>query len=96
VTPPFPHVQEGNITTRVVTIDDRERPYTDLFHWTILIGMAYLPATVVPVGATADGLPVGVQIVGPYMEDRTPLAVARALRTELGPITLPERPVTPD
>ena len=96
VTPPFPHLQEGNLTTRIVPIDGVERPYTDLFHWTILIGMAYLPATVVPVGTTTDGLPVGVQIVGPYMEDRTPLAVARALRDELGPITLPERPVTPD
>ena len=96
VTPPFPHLQEGNLTSRTLPIDGVERPYPDLFHWTILIGMAYLPATVVPVGTTAGGLPVGVQIVGPYLEDRTPLTVARALRDELGPITFPDRPVTPD
>lgn len=96
VTPPFLHLQEGNITSRTLPIDGVERPYTDLLHWTALIGMAYLPATVVPVATTADGLPVGVQIVGPYMEDRTPLAVARALRDELGPITFPEAPVTAD
>ena len=95
VTPPFAHLQDGNVTNRIVPIDGVERPYTDLFHWTILIGMAYLPATVVPVTTTTDGLPVGVQIVGPYLEDRTPLGVARALRDELGPIPLPERPVTP-
>jgi amidase len=94
VTTPFAHLQEGNVTSRTVAIDGLERPYTDLLHWTVLIGMAYLPATVVPIGVTADGTPVGVQIVGPYMEDRTPLAVARALRQELGPITFPEVPVT--
>jgi amidase len=63
--------------------------------WTILIGMAYLPATSVPVDITTDGLPVAVQVVGPYMEDRTALAVARALRNELGPLRLPDAPLTP-
>ena len=56
------------------------RPYTDLFGWIALTTMAYLPATVVPVGRTAGGLPVGVQIVGPYLEDRTTLAVGRGRR----------------
>ena len=92
VTPPFAHVQEGNVSTRTLPVDGVERPYTDLLHWTVLIGMAYLPATVVPVATTADGLPVAVQIVGPYMEDRTPMAVARALRTELGPMEFPDAP----
>ena len=46
--------------------------------------MAYLPATAVPVGRTAGGLPVGVQIVGPYLEDRTTLAVARCIEELLG------------
>lgn len=38
-----------------------------------------LPATVVPVTETHDGLPIGVQVIGPYLEDRTPLAIAREL-----------------
>ena len=54
--------------------------------WTILIGMAYLPSTVIPAGRTADGLPVGVQIVGPYLEDRTTIAVAKAVSDQLGGI----------
>jgi amidase len=94
ITPAFAHLQEGNLTTRTLPVDGTDRPYVDLLHWTALIGMAYLPATVVPVGTTSDGLPVGVQIVGPYMEDRTPIAIARALRDELGPIRFPEAPVT--
>jgi amidase len=95
VAPPFHHVQEGTALDRVVPIDGVMRPYADLFWWTMMIGMAYLPVTVVPVGVTADGLPLAVQIVGPYMEDRTPLAVARALRAELGPMRFPTAPITP-
>jgi amidase len=34
-------------------------------------------ATTLPVGVTADDLPLAVQIVGPYMEDATPIAFAR-------------------
>jgi amidase len=93
--PPFPHLQEGTGVDRTITIDGVVRPYADLFWWTILIGMAYLPATSVPVGTTDDGLPIAVQVVGPYMQDRTPLAVARALRAELGPMRFPDAPRTP-
>ena len=41
----------------------------DTLAWTGLVGVAYLPSTVVPVGRVGD-LPVGVQVVGPYLEDR--------------------------
>jgi amidase len=85
----FPHTQEGSLPERTVTVDDVERPYMELLWWTVLIGGVYLPATVIPVGTSADGMPIGVQIVGPYLEDRTALAVARAIRNELGPIAFP-------
>ena len=87
--PPFPHLQTGSFVDRTIEIDGATRPYRDLIWWTVLIGMAYLPSTVVPVGRTVDGLPIGVQVVGPYLEDRTTLAVARALVELCGPITPP-------
>jgi amidase len=65
------------------------RPYADLFGWIALATVAYLPATVVPVGRTAAGLPVGVQIVGSYLEDRTTLAVGRVIEESLGGFTPP-------
>ena len=46
-------------------------------------------ATVVPIGQI-DGLPVGVQIAGPFLEDRNTLAVARHLQEALGGFQRPE------
>jgi amidase len=42
------------------------------------------PATALPVGLTRGGLPIGVQAIGPYLEDRTPLRFAALLAQELG------------
>jgi len=89
VTTAFPHHQQGSLPERTLDVDGTTRPYLDLVWWTILVGGVYLPSTVVPVGMSREGLPLAVQVVGPYLEDRTPLAVARALRSALGPIPLP-------
>ncbi len=51
--------------------------------------MALLPATVAPVGRLANGLPVGMQIVGPYLEDRTPIDFARHLADVVGGFEAP-------
>jgi amidase len=53
-----------------------------------LATMCGLPATVVPI-AIAEGLPIGVQIIGPEFEDRTPLAFARMVEREFGGFTPP-------
>jgi len=42
-----------------------------------------LPALSVPCGKTDRGLPVGLQVVGPYRGERIVLAVAQALEAEL-------------
>jgi amidase len=42
------------------------------------------PATAFPLGRTRAGLPVGLQAIGPYLEDRTPLGFAALLASELG------------
>ncbi|MDH4144148.1 MAG: amidase [Acidimicrobiia bacterium] len=71
-------------TKRTLDVDGVARPYFDIIKWMGLTGVSWLPATVVPVGMTAAGLPCGVQIAGPFLEDRTPLAVARHLQDALG------------
>ncbi len=44
--------------------------------------LVYLPSTVAPIGLTADGLPVGVQIVGPQYGDRLCIQFARLIERE--------------
>jgi amidase len=43
------------------------------------------------VGRSQDGLPVGLQALGPYLEDRTPIRFAALLEQEMGGFTAPER-----
>lgn len=78
----IPHDHSMPQWERTVEIDGVERPYLDLFGWTGPAGAGMLPATVVPAGLGDDGLPIGVQIVGPYLHDRTTLR-AGALVAEL-------------
>ena len=43
-----------------------------------------LPATVAPIGRSDNGLPIGVQIIDPYLEDRTTIAFAALMEREFG------------
>ena len=76
LSPAFPHMFEGTFNSRIIEINGQQRRYEELCAWACLIGSAYLPATSAPVGFTAGGLPVGIQVVGPYLHDRTTIAVA--------------------
>lgn len=80
----IPHDHSEPIPARFVTVNGAPRPYLDMLAWIAPASLAWLPASVAPVGRTPDGLPVGVQIVGPYLEDRTPIDVARQLAGVIG------------
>ena len=72
------------VINRTLPINGTEVAHADLILWCGLIGMAYLPAVVVPVGRTPDGLPVGVQVVADFGNDRTALAVSGRIASALG------------
>jgi amidase len=82
--PAFAHDHRGSLRDRTVMINGRARPHADTLAWTGLVGVVYLPSTVAPVGRTPGGLPVGIQVVGPYLEDRTSLWVAARLAEVTG------------
>lgn len=84
----FPHLP-GERHDRTLTINGTETPYFDQLAWPGLALLPMLPATAIPIGRTAGGLPIGAQVLGPYLEDRTPLAFARLLERELGGFTPP-------
>ena len=87
--PAFEHQSEGNLYTRTLEVDGAVRPYSDLIVWTSQFGYVYLPSTVVPVGFTKDGSPVGIQVVGPYLGDRTTLEFARHIERLRGGYQVP-------
>lgn len=85
----FPHQQEAGFMERTLEINGRFRPYIDHFHWIALATLLGLPATSAPVGLSSEGLPINIQIIGPYLEDRTPLAFAEQLEKVVGGCLLP-------
>jgi len=74
-----PHDHEGERWQRSIAVNGKRVPATDQLFWAGYPGLFYLPATVAPAGFTPQGLPVGVQIVGPQYADRTTIAFARLL-----------------
>ena len=87
--PAFAHQQEGTWMDRKIVINGEHVPYFTLDAWPALIGSAYLPSTSAPVGRTAGGLPVGVQVVSPYLHDLRSIAVARLITEIVGGYTVP-------
>jgi amidase len=74
--PAFPHMPDGDFTTRRLEINGEARPYSHVTDWAGLIGVIGLPSAVPPIGRTAAGLPVGIQCVAPYLRDREAVRLA--------------------
>jgi amidase len=72
----FAH-DHGDFFNRTLMVNNLNRSYADTMSaWAGLTCASYMPATVAPIGIARDGMPVGVQIVGPYLEDKTPIRFA--------------------
>ncbi|MCU1501443.1 MAG: amidase, Asp-tRNAAsn/Glu-tRNAGln amidotransferase subunit [Ilumatobacteraceae bacterium] len=80
----FPH-QRGNLAEMTTVVNGQTVPYLVHVGWTGLVGVAGLPSAVAPIGRTAGGLPVGVQVVSPYLHDLRSVAVAGMIGTYLPP-----------
>jgi len=76
---------------RTIEVNGQARPYADLFGWISMATACHLPATVAPFGPTPEGLPVGIQIIGPYLEDHTTIEFARLLGDLIGGFSPPPR-----
>jgi amidase len=82
--PAIAHDHSEPQARRTATVGGVPRPYWSLITWMAPAGACYLPATVIPVGCLGNGLPVGMQIVGAYLEDQTTLDLAQRLLALLG------------
>jgi amidase len=88
-TPAYPHWDKpwpGTPESIRKTIEVNGTPVLEelgLF-WASVATLAGQPATAFPAGLTRGGLPIGLQAIGPYLEDRTPIRLAALVAEELG------------
>ena len=82
-TPAFPHNPFESMRDAKLVVNGKETPYGDQLAWPGAATFPGLPASVAPLGKSKAGLPIGVQIVGPFLEDLTPIAVAGLLEQEM-------------
>jgi amidase len=87
----FPHDHNPNRDERVVNVNGRSVPYAEQLFFAGLASLSYLPATAAPIGLTAEGLPAGLQIIGPEGEDPTTIEFARLLAAEIGGFVPPPK-----
>jgi amidase len=85
--PAFPH--DHGERPRSIDIDGEACRVDDQLAWAALSTFPGLPATAFPIGRSAEGLPIGVQAIGPFLEDRTTIAFAGLVEREFGGFSPP-------
>ena len=86
----FQH-DDADMEQRTIDIDGQRIPYGWQAIWSGPASLSGLPATTMPIGLGRSGLPVGVQLIGPYLEDRTTLGFAQLAEREFGGFRTPPR-----
>ncbi len=85
----FAHDHNEDLIARTIDVNGERRWYWEQLAWISLATLAYLPATAAPIGRSRGGLPVGMQIVGPYFEDRSCIEFAKLLADVAGGFEAP-------
>ena len=90
----YPHIdrawpEDDSDLTLTFTVDGRAVPYLHGLVYPALSTVAGQPATAFPAGRSREGLPVGFQAIGPYLEDLTPIRFAALLAREIGGFARP-------
>jgi amidase len=85
----LPHDKRPRESRIVVTPEGKGHPHLDFIAYIAPGTLTGCPATVAPAGLSQSGLPVGVQIMGPYLEDATPLRFAGLLSRQIGGFQAP-------
>jgi len=80
----FPHDPTHPDHQRIPLSEGGGQPFWNLLSYISPATLTGCPATTVPAGLSRSGLPVGLQVVGPYLEDATPIAFGRLLAQEIG------------
>jgi len=81
-TPAFERNERGERWERMIPVNGKPQPTTDALFWAGYPGLVGLPATAVPLGSSAQGLPIGAQIIAPAFGDIDGLRFAQWLERE--------------
>jgi len=73
----------------LIDIDGRQHRYGDQLVYPGLATLCGQPATAFPVGLSSEGMPIGLQAIGPYLEDYTPIRFAGLAAQEMGGFAAP-------
>jgi amidase len=84
ITNAFPHTKGPSLT-----INDQTVGYERQFVYPSLCNLSGQPATAFPVGRTQAGLPIGLQAIGPYLEDHTPIRFTGLVAQAFGGYSAP-------
>jgi len=84
----FPYPSEPDVLKRTLSIDGREAPYGNQIAWTAIASVAGLPAAVAPVALDKQGLPIGLQVIAPFLGDLTAIHFAGLLARDIPPPSL--------
>lgn len=87
--PAIPHDHRPLPLRSIRLSSGKSAPYLSLLDWSALPIVCGLPSTAIPIGQTPDGLPVGIQIIGPKGGDSRTIAVAEAIEHALGGFVAP-------
>ena len=92
---PYPHVErawpmDDTDFTLTMNVNGRPVPYMHGLVYPAVSTVAGQPATAFPVGRSREGLPIGLQAIGPYLEDRTSIRFASLLAKEIGGFVRPD------
>lgn len=84
----FAHTDEPEWRKRSLMIDGMATPYGDQLAWAGMASVANLPSTAFPAGVSKAGLPIGLQAIGPYLEDLTSIDFAGHVANDVTPPNL--------
>jgi len=87
-TPAFPH-DHSPMPTRTLQVNGRTQSYFDQLFWAGFVIASYLPSTVFPTGPSSEGLPIGLQAVGPEYGDHSTIHFASLIGDEIGGFRAP-------
>jgi amidase len=87
--PAYEHNQDGEVFDRQVTVDGAVRNLVEVTQWVMPFSVLGLPSAVVPIGRNEAGLPMGMQVAAPNLQDRRAIRVAELVSEVVGGYEIP-------